>query len=150
MSVIFDRIEKGREQLQHQIEAIQGRQKALLEQSERALTEGREKIRVLEANALEQALELLVRANGTLDDRSALLKRGERALAELLVTVRSGQATTLPVEGFDELSIKNLKPLLEGLKVTDLKAIRAYEVANKNRVTLLREIDTLLDALQAN
>ena len=151
MNAILERLGKGREEIQERIEdqigALQERQRQLKERGERAVSEGRDRFRALEAGALEQALELLVRANDKLD--AAVLKRGEEALEELLVSVRAGQASTLPIEGFDELSIKKIKPHFEAMSVVDLKSIRAYEASNKNRVTLLRAIDAHLEEIGA-
>ena len=153
MNAILERIGKGREQItghiEERIEALQKRKSEILDQGEKAVNEGRGRIRVLEANALEQALDLLVKANDKLEDRSSLLKRGEEALEELLVSVRAGQSVTLPIDGFDELSIKKIRPFIEDMDALNLRAIRAYETCNKNRVTLLREIDNRLEEIDS-
>ena len=48
-----------------------------------------------------------------------------------------------PIEGYDELNVKKVNAALEGLSFYDLKKVAAYEEANKNRVTVLREIERL-------
>ncbi len=46
----------------------------------------------------------------------------------------------MPIGDYDQLSIKQVLPLLKTLSSRDLKAVTAYEKAGKNRVTLLRGI----------
>lgn len=55
-------------------------------------------------------------------------------------------APALPIEGYDALTIKKLEPLLAALDEAALHAVRAYELANKNRVTVLRLLDERLAA----
>lgn len=49
-----------------------------------------------------------------------------------------------PIEGYDALSAKEVVAKLDGLDAATLQAVRAYEAAHKNRVTVLREIDAKL------
>lgn len=48
------------------------------------------------------------------------------------------------LEGYDELNVKQVNAALDSLDVYQLEKLRAYEAANKNRVTILREVDRLL------
>jgi hypothetical protein len=48
--------------------------------------------------------------------------------------------TTPPLENYDDLTIEELLPQLEDLDDEQLAAVEAYEVANKNRTTLLEAI----------
>jgi hypothetical protein len=50
-------------------------------------------------------------------------------------------------QGYDELSVKDIVSGMEGMSVDTLNEIRSYEVKNKDRVTVLREIDARLQAL---
>jgi seryl-tRNA synthetase len=149
MNAIIEKLEKSREQITGRLEALQKRQREIINQGEKAVSEGKDRMRVIEATALTQALELVAMTNDKLEDRSAILKRGEEALGDLLVTVRAGQESTLPIEDFDGLSIKKLRPYIEELDAINLRAVRVYESANKNRITLLREIDAQLEDLAA-
>jgi hypothetical protein len=153
MNAIIERLEKGRDQItghiEDRIEALQRRQRAIFTHGEKAVTEGKGRIRVIEVSALTQALDLLAKTNDKIEDRSSLLKRGEETLEDLLVSVRSAQPSTLPIEDFDGLSIRKLRPFIGELDAIDLKSVRAYEAANKNRITLLREIDAQLEAFAA-
>lgn len=49
------------------------------------------------------------------------------------------------IEGYDEMNVKDIVALLPSLSKEKLQEVRAYEAANKNRVTVLREIDTMLE-----
>lgn len=49
-----------------------------------------------------------------------------------------------PIAGYDQLTVAEVGAALSGLSVYQIDKIRRYEVANKNRVTLLREIDEYL------
>lgn len=58
--------------------------------------------------------------------------------------IGSVAAVGLPIENYDELNVREVTASLAGLTNDELETVRAYEAANKNRVTVLREIDTLL------
>ena len=50
-------------------------------------------------------------------------------------------------KGYDELSVKDITAGLDKLDIETLEKVRVYEAANKNRVTVLREIDAKLEAV---
>ena len=52
--------------------------------------------------------------------------------------LRSAQ---FPIEGYDELTVEEVSDRLEGLSREELRAVRDYEERNKNRDTLLEELD---------
>ena len=56
----------------------------------------------------------------------------------------SQQSATPLVDGFDELTIRQIRRQLDFLSDRELRALRRYEAAHKNRRTLLREIDRRL------
>jgi len=59
------------------------------------------------------------------------------------------QATLLRVlkdEDYDELTVAEFSKKLDGLSVGELKQVREYEVQNKNRETLLEQIDRKIKA----
>ena len=142
---IINRLETTRKQIKDwrsdQFDELQARQKSLLEQGESALHSGRGALRSLEANTLESARDLLAWAGDTLGPRADFLARGREALDEALVALRSGHSATLPVDGFDQLSIKKLLPLLAALDASELRTLREYESRHKARKTLLAQLD---------
>jgi ribosomal protein L6P/L9E len=50
----------------------------------------------------------------------------------------------VPIEGYDELNVGQVASRLDGLSRTELQNVREYEVQNKNRQTLLDQIDQKL------
>lgn len=54
--------------------------------------------------------------------------------------------TEAVVEGYDEMPAKDVIAMLPSFSKDMLAKVREYEVGNKNRVTVLREIDELLEA----
>lgn len=49
-----------------------------------------------------------------------------------------------PIEGYDELNVKDAASRLDGLSDAELQRVREYETQNKNRQTLLDRIDQKL------
>lgn len=49
-----------------------------------------------------------------------------------------------PIEGYDELNVRDAAGRLDGLSEAELRRVREYEVRNKNRRTLLDRIDQKL------
>ena len=120
----------------------------IAQQGEERIGAARDRIREAEVDGLTSARTLLARARTRLGDRVTVLSKGEDALGEFLITLRAGREATLPLEGFDALSIKRTLPLLEGLGSDDLRVLRLYELANKNRVTLIKELDERILVLE--
>ncbi len=54
-----------------------------------------------------------------------------------------------PIEGYDELSVKKISERLDGLSVEELERIRAYEKKNKNRESLLKQIERRTKAISS-
>ena len=147
-----DRLEKTRSQIKtwssDALEELQARQKELTDRKEDVLRQGAEvfdqglgTVLGAEATVLETARDLLGRARTGLGGKGEFLKRGEDALNEALVALRAGHRATLPIEGFETLSVRKAIAQLDGLDFDDLRTLRAFEEANKNRKTLLADLD---------
>jgi hypothetical protein len=50
-------------------------------------------------------------------------------------------------KGYDELSVKEIAAGIEKKSMQQLEELRDYEIGNKNRVTVLREIDARMQAM---
>src|SRR5215203_2714309 len=50
------------------------------------------------------------------------------------------ETATFPIEGYDEMNVGEVTERLDGLSVDELKRVRKYEKANKNRGTLRKEM----------
>jgi hypothetical protein len=68
----------------------------------------------------------------------------EELAKESPVEEPTGETTivSLPIDGFDDLSIEEIVPHLEDLDDEDLALVEAYEIANKNRSGLLEAIES--------
>jgi DNA-binding ferritin-like protein len=51
------------------------------------------------------------------------------------------QATRFPIEGYDELTVDEVSGHLDGLSSEELRTVRDYEERNKNRDTILEQLD---------
>ena len=57
--------------------------------------------------------------------------------------IASGQP---PIEGYDEMNVEEITGRLDGLSEAELRRTRNYEQGNKNRKTLVAEMDRRLEA----
>lgn len=139
---------------------IQQRQEGLLDRGQRALSS-------FEQTLLERINELAIWANNLTGERARSLRKTQTFLGERLAELRGspsvdiGSAESespatfdeaplqapsgLPFEGYDDLTVRQLRSRLSDLDGSELGRVRAYEAANKGRVTLLRAIDGLLE-----
>lgn len=67
----------------------------------------------------------------------------EEAAKAVVIEVENMMDKVLP--GYDEMAAKDIVAKLPGMAKESLIEIREYEVKGKNRVTVLREIDVLLE-----
>jgi hypothetical protein len=51
-----------------------------------------------------------------------------------------------PIDGYDEMTVDEVARRLQGLSGEELRRTRAYEQSNKNRTTLIEQIDRRLEA----
>ena len=54
-----------------------------------------------------------------------------------------------PISGYDEMNVKEIGELLEGLTAAEIRTVREYEKRNKNRETLIEQFDRKLRAASA-
>ena len=69
--------------------------------------------------------------------------KAEEAAKDVAIEVEKAMDAVLP--GYDEMAAKDIVGKLAALPKEKLIEIREYEVKGKNRVTVLREIDVLLE-----
>lgn len=69
----------------------------------------------------------------------------QEAVKDVTIEVKAA-VTEAVVEGYEEMPARDVIAMLPSLSKETLMKLRAYEAANKNRVTVLREIDALLEA----
>jgi hypothetical protein len=51
-----------------------------------------------------------------------------------------------PIEGYDELTVEEISGRLGGLSTEELRMVRDYEERNKNRDTILEQLDRRIRA----
>ncbi|MBE2238411.1 MAG: hypothetical protein IAE81_11505 [Caldilineaceae bacterium] len=68
----------------------------------------------------------------------------QSAMKNVAIEVQA-EITEAVVEGYDEMPAKDVIAMLPSFSKEMLLKVREYEIANKNRVTVLREIDAVLE-----
>jgi hypothetical protein len=63
-------------------------------------------------------------------------------------STRSSTGDDLPISDYDSLNVEEVTSKLEGLSVEEKRRVRDYEAQNKNRSTMLKEIDERIEADQ--
>ncbi len=59
----------------------------------------------------------------------------------------TGALATFPIAGYDEKNVDEISARLDGLSAEQIRHLRAYEKANKNRQSLIDRFDNKLRAL---
>ena len=72
------------------------------------------------------------------------LRQGEKAAHE--VELRTAVSSALGTASYDELSVAEVSRRLEGLSTDQLQKVREFEKNNKNRETLIEQIDRKIRA----
>ncbi len=68
-------------------------------------------------------------------------KKGEQYVENTRVAREARKEVSVPIAGYDELTVEGVKDKLEGLSEDQLKKVRSYEKKHKNRKTLLEQLD---------
>ena len=89
-------------------------------------------------SSVEQLNAEVARLSAQIDQLRAAARRQAKAAAE-------APAVSEPTPGYDKLNVEHAVELLATLPESKLLAVRNYEQAHGNRVTVLRAIDKLLE-----
>jgi hypothetical protein len=54
-----------------------------------------------------------------------------------------------PIPNYDELNVEEVTKVLDGLTAAEIREVREYEKRNKNRETLIEQLDRKLKAASA-
>lgn len=94
------------------------------------------------------AKEVVAKLNGMSNEQLRDIKMYEVANQNRVTIVREvdRKLTALPIANYDNMTVAELEPVLKTLSAEELKTVRAYETDHENRVTLLDEIYTQLQA----
>jgi YesN/AraC family two-component response regulator len=72
-------------------------------------------------------------------------REAQKAATETPPERQSG-AEQLPLENYDSLTVEQVSERLDDLSTEEIRRLRAYEVENKNRSTLLQRLDERIEA----
>jgi uncharacterized membrane-anchored protein YhcB (DUF1043 family) len=103
------------------------------EGSQRAAQSAQEGARTLS----DTATGLIGTATGTAGAMADTTAEATRSTAE----AAAGQP---PIDGYDELTVEEVTSRLEGLSEAELRRVRNYEQRNKNRETIIAQVDRRL------
>ncbi len=145
-----ERLTRTRENLRHTFDETSEQLKHRRDDLMHRVEAGRGRVAHAEATVLEAAADGLAKARQTLGDRAAFVERSEKALRDALVELRAGHAATLPIPNYDALNVKHAAAAFEALNLAGLRTVRAYELKNKKRVTLLRDLDERIAIAEAS
>ena len=68
------------------------------------------------------------------------------ATRQTVASVAARSTTGMPIAGYDEMNVADISEKLDGLSTEELEWVRDYEKRNKNRETLIEQIDRKLKA----
>jgi DNA polymerase sigma len=74
------------------------------------------------------------------------LRVAEEAVEQTERAARQADPNRLPIEGYDELNVSEVSARLDGLTTAELKKVEAYEKRNKNRETVIEQIERKIKA----
>ena len=148
--------ERVLENLREQTESVRAVSEALADQARRQQAAGQELAQV----SVDAYVEFLDSAfsqyrTGTQRATGSAQEEGARAVSQIADEVvgtaagttratAEGAAGQPPIDGYDELDVGELTERLGDLTVDQLQEVKHYEERNKNRETLIEEIDRRL------
>jgi hypothetical protein len=132
---VQEMVDDSIEELRRQAESNRAMTRELLE-----LAEGQREIfrQLVEASVLDAYTNFLLAPFTPF----SYYREGMRSVAAEVVQLRSNGS--LPIENYDELSVREVSKRLEGLTEQEIRIIRSYEQRHKNRETLLEQLDRKL------
>ena len=119
------------------MKAFQQATQQVLEAAEQIARQG---LRVTE-EATKQGLRV---AENTAEQTDKVLRQSEKATRE--AELRSAVFSALETTDYDALTVDEVSRRIEGLPTEQLKKVREYEKRNKNRETLIEQIDRKIRA----
>lgn len=104
----------------------------------------------------EQELEAQIKAalnrlelpsQSTLTALNDKIDRLSNKIDSLLVTAETEIVVAQPLPDYDKFTAKKIVGMLDKLTIEELVQVKQYEMAHENRVTVLREVDSLLEEM---
>jgi hypothetical protein len=97
---------------------------------------------------LEDAIERgRITRDGANEILQELIRLGRRQSEEILALARRsvGGSQALPIDGYDDLTARQVTEQLPALTATQLRRLREYELRHANRKSVLTAVERLLD-----
>ena len=85
-------------------------------------------------------------ASSAVELAEQLLKNADERVASLISTAADALGAGFPIEGYDALNVAGIKKAVAKLSRAELEVVRSHEVANKNRKSVVAELEALLSA----
>ena len=129
-------------------QALQDAQETVLATIDTAKTRAQERVELVKESGIDRAFGIvesslkITRRWATAGNLQTPEKRIQKALADVRAKRRSYLAPN--VDAYDELNVKEVTDALDELTRVELQKARRYEIANKNRKTVLTAIDKRL------
>ena len=157
MDHLKDQVESGRaasERLADQSRRQQEAGRALARESvnayvdflNTAFSQYREGTERAAESAREGARTLSDTTAGLLGTAAGAASATAGAAADATRSVAEAAAGQPPIAGYDEMNVDEITERLDGLSEAELRRVRNYEQGNKNRETLIAQIDRRLEA----
>ncbi|MEW6637666.1 MAG: hypothetical protein AB1425_12745 [Actinomycetota bacterium] len=132
MRFFQESVEKTARELHHQAESNRALTQELVERAEKQ----RDAFQTLVEESLDAYMDLLYAP-------LAYWRQGLRLVEEAEVV------PVLPIAGYDEMNVAEIREKAEGLNAAQIRQLREYEKANKNRASLIEYFDGKLKAVSA-
>jgi poly(hydroxyalkanoate) granule-associated protein len=146
------RTEKVRAQAEEQFKAIESRFDKVRNRFARQANEMEESVEADLENQVERVLERLgipsrERISKLSIEIEALSQKIDAQLAakQEVLAQAEGEVMVVPIAGYNEMTAREIIAMLGSFGMTELVAIKSYEVSNEGRVTILREVDRLIE-----
>jgi hypothetical protein len=135
---VFSKLDVSKQRLSELQDELFQKGEEVRDQSQRLRDASVKRLFQAGATTLSTAAELLERVPYG-QKRADLLRRQADSAQEA-----SAAVDLPPIADYDELNVKQVREALEGLSIYELDKVRRYEKANKDRVTVLRDVDRLI------
>ena len=152
---IIDKIQKqarkAETRTREQLKDLQSRSRELLERGgeniKNTAETSRRTLSRAEVQALDTVGEWLDHLHQATGERAEWLDRGRTFISQVARDIQLGNLTVddLPIEGYDQLNVKQIAARLADLDAAQREMVRSYESAHKNRVTVFRTLDRLAE-----
>ena len=115
-----------------------------LRTAEQATRQGLQATRQTTQQGLQLAVEASEQTEQVVQQAEQVVEQAQQAIRE--TEIQAAVLRALGTEDYDELTVADVSKKLDDLSVEDLESLRVYEKRNKNRETLVEQIDRKIRA----